>query len=199
MKMSRNPLFSFPYLIAACVILTACCLDLFAPNFAIQNGFEVYDPRVQFAHWYEKDRSNVATNLGFLIITDQTIDAINNGSLGFQYGLYWPRHIYGRILEELTDQGAEVVAFDVLFKELRPDHQPVKLTNGVEITSDDYFASALKRTGKGILSADNGLMPTPLFATNAMAVSSISVLRDVDGVLRRDVPFYDFKVWHPPI
>lgn len=197
MKLSRNSLISFPCLIAAGVILTACFIELFAPKLAIGIGLWTYNPRVQFAHWYEKDKSNVATNLGFLVITDQTIEAINNGSLGFHYGLYWPRHIYGRILEELSDEGAEVVGFDVLFKELRPDHQPVKLSTGGEIDSDEYFAAALRRTGKGILSADNGLMPAPLFATNAMAVSSISVLRDVDGVLRRDVPFYDFKVWHP--
>jgi class 3 adenylate cyclase/CHASE2 domain-containing sensor protein len=198
MNTPRKSPFFVPWLIAASLILFACFLEVFLPKVALNFGLWTYNPRVKFASWFGQDRSRVATNLGFVVITDRTIEAVNNGSLGYRYGLYWPRHVYGRALEELTAEGAEVVAFDVLFKELRSDHEPVELTNGQKVASDEYFARALRQSGRAILSADKGLMPAPLFATNAMTVGSIAVNRDSwDGVLRRDVPFYDFKVWHP--
>ena len=74
----------------------------------------------------------VATNLGFVTISDDSIAALNNGSLGFRFGLYWPRQIYGRVLRELSAQGAQAVAFDVLFSGRRFDHTavPVSARNG---------------------------------------------------------------------
>ena len=32
--------------------------------------------------------------------------------------------------QELSEQGAKAVAFDVLFGELRPDHPPVQMADG---------------------------------------------------------------------
>ena len=63
----------------------------------------------------------VATNLGFVFIDDASIAFVRtNRSLGYQYGLYWPRQVYGRLVEELAAQGARAVALDVIFGELRP-------------------------------------------------------------------------------
>ena len=71
-----------------------------------------------------------ATNLGFVFfISDDSITALNNGALGFRYGLYWPRHVYGPLIRELSAQGSEAVAFDILFRELRPDHAQVPVSN----------------------------------------------------------------------
>src|SRR4029077_17446758 len=64
---------------------------------------------------------SVATNLGFVYIDEGTIRRVWNGSLGYRFGLYWPRQIYGRVVQELADQHAKTVAFDVIFGELRPD------------------------------------------------------------------------------
>ena len=64
-----------------------------------------------------------------------------DGSLGFNFGLLWPRQVYARVIDELTEQGAIAVAFDVVFGELRPDHPPVNLASGSLIDSDQFFAT----------------------------------------------------------
>ncbi len=156
-------------------------------------------------------------------MSDNSIAALNDGSLGFRYGLYWPRHIYGRVLRQLSAQGARAVAFDILFGELRPDHAPVPeaigpwpdLTNflssihrGAKLTpldeqgeqisvdSDDYFAWQLKRTGIAIIAAEQGVLPHALFATNALKMGDISADSDPDGVLRRAAAFRTYTNWH---
>ena len=60
-----------------------------------------------------------------------------SGRLGYSAGLYWPRHIYGHLLQELGTQGAEAVAFDVLLAEMRPDHTPVELPDGTRMELRD--------------------------------------------------------------
>lgn len=188
---------SAPVIIAGAVILLACSVEILNASWAQKAEYYVYNVRVRFAQRHFQN--STATNLGFVCITDQTIEAVNNGSLGFQYGLYWPRHVYGRALEELTAEGARAVAFDVLFAEPRPDHQPIILTDGTSIGSDEYFARAIRKSKSVILSSDEGVMPISLLATNAWDVGNISMECDLDGVLRRDIPFVDYKVWHPAI
>lgn len=167
----------------------------------------------------------VATNLGFVSISDESIAALNNNSLHFRYGLYWPRHVYGRVLRELSAQGAEVVAFDVLFAGRRFDHYPVPVSvtqwpdltgflarlhpgqspatyedNGEHLTvveSDDYFAWQLDRSGRAVLAAERGLLPHSLFADHAETLGDIAADADTDGVLRRARAFQDYRRWHP--
>ena len=76
-----------------------------------------YDWRVRLAHNYASHSSDDATNLGVVEISDNTIAAVNSGEFGYQFGLYWPRQVYARGLEELSREGAKAVAFDVLFAE----------------------------------------------------------------------------------
>ena len=167
----------------------------------------------------------IATNLGFVAISDESIAALNNGSLGFHYGLYWPRQVYGRVLRELTAQGADAVAFDVLFAGRRPDHDPVSVSstqwqdlpqflaglhpgrppetyesNDQTLTlteSDDYFAWQLARSGRGVIAAERGLLPHSLFADHALLLGDIAAEADPDGVLRRARAFHDYRHWHP--
>ncbi len=155
-----------------------------------------YDWRVRLAHNYASHSSNDATNLGVVEISDNTIAAVNSGEFGYQFGLYWPRQVYARGLEELSRQGAKAVAFDVLFAEKRPDQPPVPLPDGSSIASDDYFARQLKKSGNVIVAADHGLLPDPLFRTNAWRIANITTERDADGVLRRDQAFLEYKDWH---
>src|SRR5437899_12980725 len=56
-----------------------------------------YDMRVRIAVKFPAD---VTTNVGFVFLSDDTIDQVSKGLLGNPYGLYWPRHIYGRLLRE---------------------------------------------------------------------------------------------------
>ena len=135
-----------------------------------------------------------AGNLGFVFINNDSIDDLASGSLGYKAGLYWPRFVYGRVIEELQSQGAEAIAFDVLFPEPRGDHDA--LTNCLPYTSDDYFARALRNAGNVILGAETEAIPYSLFRTNAWALGDIAARRDRDGILRRVRAFEDYIIWH---
>ncbi|HEY3915210.1 MAG TPA: adenylate/guanylate cyclase domain-containing protein, partial [Verrucomicrobiae bacterium] len=179
------------------IILGVCALQ-----FIRFSGFErlewmTYDWRVRLAHRHSVASNHDATNLALVEISDNTIAAVNSGTLGFKYGLYWPREVYARALHELSNQGAKAVAFDVLFAELRSDHPPVKLPDGTLISSDEDFAQQIKASGNVILGADQDVLPARFFRRNAWAVGNISVKHDPDGVLRRVKVFQDYRVWHP--
>jgi class 3 adenylate cyclase/CHASE2 domain-containing sensor protein len=183
-------------LIAALVILGVCLLEMTGIQFFQRLEWMTYDWRVRLAHSYANHSANEATNLGVVAISDNTIAQVNSGHLGFQYGLYWPREVYARGLEELSRQGAKAVAFDVLFAERRLDQPAVTLPDGSTISSDEYFARQLAASGKVILAADKGLLPAPLFKTNAWRIGNIYTDKDADGVLRRDQAFIDYKEWN---
>jgi class 3 adenylate cyclase/CHASE2 domain-containing sensor protein len=154
-----------------------------------------YDWRVRQA---ASRSSEAATNLGFVFISDDSIDALRNGTLEYRAGLYWPRYVYGRLLHELTAQNAEVVGFDVLFPDLRTDHPHVGDGIGV-ITSDGYFAKEIAKNGNVVLAAEKGIVPNPFFRTNAWAIGDISTRKEPDGVLRRAKAFETYFLWHPLI
>ena len=136
-----------------------------------------------------------ATNLAFISIEESSITVVRSGKLGYRYGLYWPRQVYGRLVEELSAQGARTVAFDVLFGELRHDHPPVQMADGSLMESDDFFALQMHRAGNVLLAVEPGLVPPDLFLTNALAPGDISTERDSDGVLRRARAFDSQGIW----
>jgi CHASE2 domain-containing sensor protein len=80
----------------------------------------------------------VATNLGFVYIDETSIIRVRDGTLG-KFGLYWPRQVYARLASELSHEGAEVVGFDVIFGELRPDHGLVQMSDGSFLESDEFL------------------------------------------------------------
>ncbi|HEX5397737.1 MAG TPA: adenylate/guanylate cyclase domain-containing protein, partial [Verrucomicrobiae bacterium] len=118
--------------------------------------------------------------------------------LGFRFGLYWPREVYGRLVDELSEQGTKAVGLDVLFGELRPDQDMiVTMADGSLLLSDDYFAAQMYRAGNVIL-VDSGDAPLPaLFATNALALGDATTVKDSDGVLRRARAFWIYRQWNP--
>jgi class 3 adenylate cyclase len=210
-----------PVLIAAGVILLVCLARLSQFDFFDRLERMTYDWRARIAVNFPQA---VATNLGFVAISDNSITALNDGSLGFRFGLYWPRQVYGGVLHELSVQGAQVVAFDVLFSDRRYDHPPAHLPSAQEsdvsdflallhpqqntnsyvyrgetftgVESDEYFAWQLKRAGIAVLAAERGVLPLALFATNALALGDIAAEPDLDGVLRRARAFHDYRHWH---
>ena len=213
---------SAPVLIATGVIALTCLLRWLRPDELEQLEARTFDWRARLATRFP---AAAATNLGFVAISDDSITRLKDGSLGFHYGLYWPRHIYGQLLRELTAQGATAVGFDILFAETRPDHSTVKFnTNSVPdlenfaarlhpnpedkrkpllfrdqvaVESDDFFAWQLQRSGNVILAAEKGLLPDKLFRDHAAALGDISAERDSDGVLRRARAFKTYRAWHP--
>ena len=159
-----------------------------------------YDSRVKLAHRFPPGSFYNATNLGLLQMSEASIGAVNSGKFGYRFGLYWPRQVYGRALEELRRQGAKAVAFDILFAEERSDQPDYLFTNGDHsIPSDDYFAQEIEQSSNVILAAEKMALPAPLFFKKAMRVANIGTDLDLDGVLRREQPYVDYRVWHPKI
>src|ERR1700759_733909 len=98
-------------LIAALVILGVCLLEVFHVELFQRIEWMTYDWRVRLAHNYAPPTANEATNLGVVEISDNTISAVALGEFGYKFGLYWPRQVYARALDELSNQGARAVAF----------------------------------------------------------------------------------------
>ena len=166
-------------------------------RFDFLEGLErtTYDMRVRQAL---KHSPTVATNLGFVFISDASIDFVRtNSPLGYRYGLKWPRSVYGRLLEELTAQGACAVALDIILGELRPDHPPVQMADGRLLESDDFLALQMRRANNVILAVPEDMTPPLLFLTNVLARGDISTHKDYpEGTLRRAQAFRTSRRWH---
>jgi len=198
-----QPLKRTPVVLALTVLALVCLVRLlpstFLPRWALWEQMEriTYDLRSRAALHFP---DSAATNLAFVAMEDTTIDAIKNDRyLDYHYGLYWPRLVYGRLVAELSAQGAEAVALDVLFGELRSDHPMVSLPNGKYLESDDYFALEDHLAGNVIIAATPQIAPPDLFITNALAVGDVSTEKDSDGTLRRVRAFHLVRRWNPLI
>jgi class 3 adenylate cyclase/CHASE2 domain-containing sensor protein len=191
-----KPIQRTPALLAVAIILCVCVVRLLRLDFFERLEGVTYDLRARAALHF---LAPVATNLAFVAIQDSSITTVQSGRLGYRYGLKWPRQVYGRLVEELSAQGAKAVAFDVQFGELRPDHPSVLMATGGPIESDDFFALQCRLAGNVILAATPDLLPPDLFATNALALGDITTEKDSDGVLRRVKAFRSVRRWHPLI
>jgi adenylate cyclase len=196
-----------PVVIAIGVIGLTCvfqALPLWIPRFDVFERLELmsYDWRVRRAY---QPTAQVA-DLGVVFIDDDSLAVVNQN---FGYTWPWPRQLYGRLVSELTAQGAKTIGFDILFLDYdvpRPDTSV--LVDGQEIESDTYFASEVRRSGNVVLSAvgeDFGVgrrtwVPPEFFRTNACLIGHISSDADADGVLRRARAYMDDpehgRFWH---
>lgn len=220
--MKLKPIQRIPLLLAGGVIALVCLVQSLRFEPLEQLEARTCDARARLAARFP---AATATNLGFVFISDDSIARLKDGSLAdgplkFRYGLYWPRHIYGRLLRELAAQGATAVGFDIIFGELRPDHAPILVNQDanpglenflaalhpaekpfttagqINVESDDFFAWQLHRAGNALIAADQGILPNALFRGHA-AVADISARPDSDGVLRRARAFTEYRRWHP--
>ena len=190
--MKFKPFQRAPVILAVFVLVFVCGVRLLRLDFFERLERMTYDLRVRTA---QKFPAPAATNLAFVSMEESSIAAVKNGKLGYRYGLYWPRQVYGRLVEELSAQGAKTIAFDVLFGELRHDHPPVQMADGSLMESDDFFALQMHRAGNVLLAVVPDVVPPDLFLTNALAPGDISTEKDSDGVLRRVRAFDDQGVW----
>jgi class 3 adenylate cyclase/CHASE2 domain-containing sensor protein len=183
-----------PFILAVTVLALVCGVRLLRLDFFERLERMTYDLRARTALNFP---APAATNLAFVSMEESSIKAVQKGALGYKFGLYWPRQIYGRLVEELSAQGAQAVAFDVLFGELRPDHPPVQMADGSLMESDDFFAMQMRRAGNVLIAVTPKVTPPDLFATNALALGDISTEKDSDGILRRVKAFRTYRHWHP--
>ena len=192
--MQFKPIQRTPALLAVAVLVFVCAVRWLHLDFLEQVEWNTYDLRMRAALNFP---APVATNLAFAAIEDSSLKAVQSGKLGYQFGLAWPRQVFGRLIEELSVEGAKAVAFDVQFGELRPDQPPVQLANGSLLDSDVFFALQSRLAGNVILATTPDLIPPALFATNALALGDITTEKDSDGVLRRVRAFRTYRLWNP--
>ena len=184
-----------PVILVLLVLALVGGLRLRNPDFFDRLERMTYDLRVRAAHQFS---TPTATNLAFISIEESSIAAVKNSEqLGFHYGLYWPRQIYGRLVEELSAQGAKTVAFDILFDSLRHDHPAVVLADGRLLESDEFFAQQMRLAGNVLIAVTPEISPPKLFTTNALDHGDISAGKDSDGILRRARAFCIVRHWHP--
>jgi class 3 adenylate cyclase/CHASE2 domain-containing sensor protein len=183
-----------PVILVLLVLALVGGLRLRNPDFFDRLERMTYDLRVRTA---QKFPVPTATNLAFVSMEDSSIAAIRHGLLGRPYGLYWPRHVYGRLVEELSAQGAKAIAFDVLFDGLRPDHASVQMADGSFVESDEFLALQMRLATNVILAVTSDAALPELFKTNALVLGDISTEKDSDGVLRRVKAFLIYRNWHP--
>ncbi|MBX3732498.1 MAG: adenylate/guanylate cyclase domain-containing protein [Verrucomicrobiae bacterium] len=155
-----------------------------------------YDWRARVA----ADRSaEVSPRLGLVALDDLSIAELQKGdTLGVPVGPLWPRYVYGLVLRELRDQGAEAVAMDILLGDERPDHGMVPFPGLTNLTSDEYFAAELAESGNVILASIAEFPPAFPFRLQAMLGDADSP-RDVDGTARRVNAFVAHRFLHPLI
>jgi class 3 adenylate cyclase/CHASE2 domain-containing sensor protein len=189
-----KPLKRTPAILAVVILGLVCGVRLMQFDFFERMERMTYDLRVRAA---QKFPAPAATNLAFISVEESSLAAVKSGRLGYSYGLEWPRQVYGRLVEELSAQGAKAVAFDVLFGDLRRDHPPVQMADGSLTESDDFFAMQMRRAGNTILAITPETVLPELFATNALAPGDISSVKDSDGSFRRIQAFCIIRRWHP--
>ena len=170
-------------------------------TFDIVNEIEwkTYDWRMRKAKDFPSFTAGSSTNLGYVACGDDSVNFLLDGTLGtnFQFGLFWPRQLYGRVVKELKAQGARLVAFDIMFGDTRPDHPPVVYANGKTVDSDRYFANEMLQARNVVLAATPAVVPAPLFYNHAAGMGDIVGERDADGVLRRAKAFREYRIWLP--
>jgi class 3 adenylate cyclase/CHASE2 domain-containing sensor protein len=158
-----------------------------------------YDFRMKMAAKRAVSQEFESSPFGFVLISDSSIRVINSGDLGYRFGLFWPKHLYGYLADELATEGATAAGFDVMFGEERTD-QIVRMPDGLLMTSDHLFADILRRTGIGILASADGLMPADIFRKSGAHIADISAKADGDGILRRAKPYQDYPhLWNSEI
>ncbi len=191
--MKLRPFKRIPGWITLGVVSFACILCLLRLDLFERLERMTYDMRVREAL---KFASPVVANFGLVFINEDSLKSVWNGSLGYHFGLYWPRQVYGRLLEEMASQGARAVAFDIIFGELRPDHPPVRMADGSYMESDAFFALQLQLARNGVIAFTKEVKPPALFLTNALAAGDITTEKDPDGILRRVQAFRVYTNWH---
>jgi adenylate cyclase len=204
---SSNSWRNAPVLITGSVIglvWTLLALSVLAPNStAFLSRIEniSFDWRVR---WAAGKSAQISPAILAVAIDDLSLASVR---ITHQADWPWPRFLHGQLVNELTAQGARVIAFDILF--LHPNYAFSDiLEEDALVPSDEAFARELRQADNVLIAATTAPAetswrlepPWPQFATNALGVGHIVADRDSDGVLRRCKAYYDDpeygRVWH---
>lgn len=136
------------FLILGCVLGAACSIMFYEHPIAKKMQFISFDA---FNKLYPREPTNQ------VVVVD--IDESSLNTLG-QWP--WPRHVVGQIVKNLTDMGAKVIAFDMVFaekdrtspsffaKDLPPEYQSKELSELLSEmpNNDEVFGQMIKKSGR---------------------------------------------------
>lgn len=191
--MKLKPFKRVPALLAFGLLLLLGVLCAVRPDWLERLERMTFDMRVRQAVNFS---APAATNLGFVFIDEESVRAVQNGSVGYRFGLIWPRQVYGRLVQELREQGAKAVGFDILFGERRPDHGQVQMADGSLLDSDEFLGLQMRLAGNVLVAMTKEITPPALFLTNAVAAGDVTTEKDADGILRRVQIYRLYTNWH---
>lgn len=165
--------------------------------FQLFEGY-LHDWRVQLA--YPRPAPSAASRLAAVEINDATFEWMREQLP--QLRARWPLHhfFYGPVLNELKEQGAKAVGFDIWFvqedDELR--YRLPHLTGSTNpVLSQTFFADRLRASGNVILATAASRAGGPLvppvheLRTNAHSLATVVGHSGRDGVLREVIAFQD--------
>ena len=179
---------------------------------------------VLFERWEKQVQDLFFRNLGSGIHpAEVVIVAIDQNSLDYfqsnsQLLWPWPRDIYGLTTDFLTEWGAKLIAFDIIFSS--PD---IDRLNVSAVYADAFFSDAMRHSGKVILAVQmedsshvsneilfssdlkyngseklirsypNVTLPIAQFQQSMALPGAVNFFTDNDGVCRRIPLLYDYR------
>jgi adenylate cyclase len=103
----------------------------------------------------------------------------------------WPRSMHAQLIRELASAGARVVAFDILFLDPDPIHDP-DLAKAVEEAGHVVLASMFVNADQQQFQISQYRAPTQALQVPSVAVGYAGLPFDPDGYVRRTIPFRHF-------
>jgi adenylate cyclase len=109
--------------------------------------------------------------------------AIDDSSLA-ELGRFssWPRSFHTRLINILSESGARIIAFDILFSEPSPDDE--ELAEAIRKSGNVILARA-DITGPGQVNGGENNRPLPDLEESALATGHAFMVPDDDGVVRK--------------
>lgn len=108
-----------------------------------------------------------------------------------EYPWPWPRSIHAQLIRKLASAGPRVVAFDVLFLDPDPIHDPV-LAEAAEEAGNVVWASTFISVDQQRFQISQYRAPTPALQVPSATIGYAALPFDPDGYIRRTVPFRRF-------
>lgn len=103
----------------------------------------------------------------------------------------WPRSIHAQLIRKLASAGARVVAFDILFLDPDPVHDP-DLAKAAEVAGNVVWASTFVSADQQRFQVSQHLAPTQTLQVPSAKFGYVGLPFDPDGYVRRTVPFRRF-------
>jgi adenylate cyclase len=103
----------------------------------------------------------------------------------------WPRNLHAQLIRKLASAGARVVAFDILFLDPDPAHDP-DLARAAEAAGNVVWASTFVSADQQQFQVSQHLPPTQVLQVPSATFGYAGLPFDPDGYVRRMLPFRRF-------